>query len=80
MNKQMITIIADEDVIDELACYPDKRCLWLTEPVDISDEEFEKYIDDNNTDTNDEFWNRVSDEMHDEVIRAYKEWKEISND
>ena len=75
MNKQMITIIADEDVIDELACYSDKRCLWLTEPVDISDEEFEKY-----TDTNDEFWARVSDEMHDEIIRAYKEWKETSNE
>lgn len=74
MNKLMITIIADEDVIDELACYSDKRCLWLTEPVDISDEEFEKYAD-----TNDEFWDRVSDEIHDEIIRAYKEWKEETN-
>jgi hypothetical protein len=72
----MITIIADEDVIDELACYPDKRCLWLTEPVDISDEEFEKYTDAND----DGFWARVSDEMHHEVIRAYKEWKEEIND
>lgn len=77
MNKQMLTIIADEDVIDELACYSDKRCLWLTEPVDISDEkEFDKCIDDNSIDTNDEFWDRVSDEMHDQVMRAYKEWKE----
>ena len=71
MSKQMITIIADEDVIDELACYPDKRCLWLTEPVDISDEEFEKYTDAND----DGFWDKVSDEMHHEVIRAYKKWK-----
>ena len=81
MNKQMITIIADEDIIDELASYSCGRCFLLTEPVDISDEEFEKYADDNNTDTKDEFWARVSDEMHDEIIRAYKEWKkEISND
>lgn len=28
---------------------------------------------------NDEFWARVSDEMHDEIIRAYKEWKEETN-
>ena len=71
MNKQMLTIIADEDVIDELACFADKRCFWLTEPVDISDEEFKKY-----TDTNEKFWDKVSSEIHDEVIRAYKEWKE----
>lgn len=71
MNKQMLTIIADEDVIDELACFPDKRCFWLTDPVDISDEEFEKY-----TNTNKDFWTKVSNEIHDEVIRAYKEWKE----
>lgn len=70
MSKQMLTIIADEDVIDELAS-SDNSCFWLTNAVDISDEEFNKY-----TDTNDKFWAKVTDEMHDEVIRAYKEWKE----
>ncbi len=35
MNKYMITIIADEDIIAELASYPDDRCSWITEPVEV---------------------------------------------
>ena len=42
MQKQLVTIIADEDVIDELACFPSKRCLWISDTINISDEEFER--------------------------------------
>lgn len=35
MNKYMLTIIADEDIIAELALYPDNRCSWITEPVEV---------------------------------------------
>lgn len=35
MNKHMLTIVADEDIIAELASYPDDRCSWITEPVEV---------------------------------------------
>lgn len=35
MNKYMITVIADEDIVAELASYPDDRCSWITEPVEV---------------------------------------------
>lgn len=31
----MITVIADEDIVAELASYPDDRCSWITEPVEV---------------------------------------------
>lgn len=41
MSKQLLTMIADEDVISDLAIYPVHRCLWASEPedVDIKDDD-----------------------------------------
>lgn len=41
MNKYLLSIMADEDIISELATYPLKRCLWLFDPevVDIKDDD-----------------------------------------
>jgi len=37
MSKQLLTIIADDDIIDELATFSDVRCLWVSdaEGIDI---------------------------------------------
>lgn len=43
MSKFRLTIIADEDIIDELASYPDSRLIFEDDPEEIDgDEEVEK--------------------------------------
>ena len=50
MSKYLLTIIADEDVIGELATYPLHRCLWVSEPedVDIKDDDILAEGEENN--------------------------------
>lgn len=48
MSKSILTIIADDDIIDELATYPYHRCHWVTEADDIPDD-IKEIIDNDDT-------------------------------
>lgn len=41
MSKYKVTIIADEDIIDELASYPDSRLIFTDEPSPVFDTNFD---------------------------------------
>lgn len=38
MSKFRLTIVADEDIIDELATYPDSRLIFVDEPEEVEEE------------------------------------------
>lgn len=46
MSKFRLTIIADEDIIDELASYPDSRLIFEGDPEEISSGEMKEELED----------------------------------